>query len=318
MKRLYPELEPTQIHCIEVGTPHVVHAEECGATDGIPVVFIHGGPGSGCSDYHRRFFDPERYRIILFDQRGSGRSTPKGEITANTTQDLVEDMERIRKRLNIEKWLLFGGSWGAALAFVYAMTHPQRVLGMILRGTFLASQASLDWFLGEGGVKRIFPDAWEAFIATIPPGERGDLVAACYRRIILSDDRSERVSVARAWSNWADRIVTFSLPPSEISNQTGDVDALLAKTSIEAHYAYHRYFLNDNFILENIDHLPQVPVTIVHGRRDLTCTLDAAWALHRAIAQSELIIVPDAGHLASEPTMIDALVTVTDDMKAMF
>ena len=213
MNRLYPELEPASEHYIEVETPHVVYAEECGAADGIPVVFLHGGPGAGCSAYHRRFFDPERYRIVLFDQRGAGRSTPKGETVANTTKGLIEDMERIRKRLGIEKWLLFGGSWGAALALVYAITHPQRVLGLILRGTFLANRAGLDWFLGEGGVNRIFPDAWEALVAAIPAAERGDLVQAYYRRIIVSDDRSERVLVAQAWSNWSDRIVTFSTAP---------------------------------------------------------------------------------------------------------
>jgi len=318
MRQLYPELDPLSVHHVAVGESHSLYVEECGTAQGIPVLFLHGGPGSGCKPYHRCFFDPERYRIILFDQRGAGRSTPHGALADNTTQDLIEDIERIRRYLGVEKWLLFGGSWGATLALVYALSFPHKVLGLILRGTFLADRASLEWFFGEGGVRRIFPDAWEAFVAHIPVHDRRDLLRSCYQKIVAADDRSTRLSVAKAWSSWGERIVTFGLASSGDAGSGENLDTLLAKTSIEVHYAHNRYFLNDDFIMDNIDRLPAVPVTIVHGRRDLTCTLDAAWALRGAITHSQLIVVPEAGHLASEPAMIDALVRATDEMGRAF
>ena len=314
MKTLYPEIEPLSVYRLTVEHPHDIYVEECGAKDGIPVVFLHGGPGAGCKPYHRQFFDPNRYRIVLFDQRGAGRSMPLGELSANDTQTLVEDVERIRARLKIDQWLVFGGSWGAALALLYAETHPDRVLGLILRGTFLATQWELDWVF-NGGVNHIFPDHWAEFAKLIPEHERDDMLGAYYRRI-CSSDAGTRLAAARAWSAWTDAVVTYTAPAEQKSQESEDEQRILKKVSIECHYAHHRFFLRENQILNDIDRLPRVPVTIIHGRRDLTCTLESSWRISRAIRDSQLIILPDSGHLANEPAMIDALVNSTDRFAA--
>ena len=309
MKTLYPEIPPYNQFYLDTVGPHRVYVEEAGNANGLPVVFLHGGPGSGCSENHRRYFDPERYRVILFDQRGSHRSSPPGETEDNTTPLLLADMESIRERLKIDRWLVFGGSWGATLALLYAQRNPERVLGLVVRGTFLARNADLDWFMGNGA-RCIFPDEWQAFIDVLDPDERGDPLTACYAAV-RGSDAARRESIARAWSRWAGTLATYLLP----EGAAGEVETLatiIAKVRIETHYAHHRYFIGENEILGNAGRLPQVPVTIIHGRRDLTCTLEASWSLHRAVPGSELVIVREGGHLASEPPMTHELVRATD------
>ena len=313
MQILYPETEPFATSQLDTGDGHRIYLEQAGNPEGIPVIFLHGGPGSGCNPNHRRYFNPGKFHIIIFDQRGCNRSTPQGQIENNTTADLVQDMETIRGLLKIDKWLVFGGSWGATLGLLYAAAHPEHVSGMIVRGTFLARQADLDWF-ARGGVNRIFPDQWEQFTKNIPSGEQQDLVAAYHKRLTDNDERV-RQNFARIWSEWATRIVTYNL--TEQKNETEDISTLVNQVSIETHYAFNRYFIQENQILDNITKLPDVPIIIVHGRRDLTCTLEASWALHKALRKSELVIIPDAGHLAGEPAMTDALITATNKMSTL-
>ena len=310
MRVLYDPITPFVVDRVDAGDGHEIHVEQAGNPMGIPVLFLHGGPGSGCNENHRRYFNPARYRIVLFDQRGSNRSTPKGEVRNNTTQLLLQDMELIRKQLSVEQWLLFGGSWGSTLALLYAQTHPQRVRGMILRGIFLARERDLYWFARDG-VSRIFPDEWDRFLAAMTPAEREDPVAACQRHVLGSDPvQCERYALA--WSRWAGQVATWLLP--EAASAETDVKTTVQQARIEMHYAKHRYFLTENQILDNAGVVPRVPIGIVHGRRDLTCTLDAAWALYGKLPGAELVIVRDAGHLASEPAMVHALVTATDAM----
>jgi len=311
VRELYPATEPYRVHALAVEGPHVLHVEEAGDPHGLPVVFLHGGPGSGSRPYHRQFFDPGRYRIVVFDQRGAGRSRPAGCTDANDTQRLIADMEQIRESLGIDRWLVFGGSWGATLGLLYAQAYPDRVLGLILRGTFLASQRDLDWFFKDG-VRHIFPDAWEELVAPISLPERRDLIGAYHRRV-NSEHRRERLEAARAWSQWTGRVVTYTLPV-DATGSLADDEKLLHEAAIELHYALNRYFLQPEQILDDAGKLPAVPVTIVHGRRDLTCTLEAAWRLHRVLPAAKLVIVAQGGHLASEPAMIDALVSETDRM----
>ena len=310
MRELYPEINASNSYRLKVDPVHTVYVEEAGNPRGIPVIFLHGGPGSGCNENHRRYFDPTKYRVVLFDQRGCNRSTPAGETRNNSTPDLLQDIERIREHLGIEQWLVFGGSWGATLGLLYAQSHPSRVLGMVLRGTFLARQKDLDWF-GRKGASMIFPDYWQDFTGIIPDPERGDLISAYYARV-HGADREAREAAAMAWSKWAGRLVTYLLPGADYT--PGDVGKTVREVLIETHYAMHRYFIDENRILDNAALLPPVPIRIVHGRRDLTCTLDASWSLHRALPDSELVIVKEGGHLAGEPVMVDALVTATDDM----
>ena len=310
MNQLFPELEPRNQWNLEVGNGHQIYVEEAGSPAGIPVIFLHGGPGSGCNPNHRRYFDPGKYRIIIFDQRGCNRSTPAGYVEHNTTQDLLADMERIRETLGIEQWLVFGGSWGATLSLLYAEQHPQRVLGMILRGTFLARQSDLDWFI-RAGANRVFPDYWKEFIDPIPPGERDDLVAAYHQRVHQGTHETQE-TFARLWSRWAGRVVTYNLP--EINEEESEIETVIHEVLIETHYAKHRYFIEENQILENIHSVPAVPTLIIHGRKDLTCTLEASWKVHQAVPGSELVIVRTGGHLAGEPPMTDALVTATNTM----
>lgn len=310
MRELYPEIEPFAVHRFPVDALHEVYVEECGNPDGLPVVFLHGGPGSGCNENHRRYFDPDSYRIILFDQRGCNRSTPRGVVIGNSTQKLIEDMERIRGLVEVCNWMVYGGSWGATLGLLYAETHPDRVRAMILRGVFLARQSDLDWFL-RAGANRIFPEYWDEFVGTVPEMERGELVAAFHRRL-HGNDVAGRTVVARAWSRWASCVTTYLLPQAEEADE--DIEKIVCEASIETHYAYHRYFIQEDQILKESERLPRVPVKIIHGRRDLTCTPDASWALHRAIPGSELNVVAEGGHLAGEPAMTDALVSATDEM----
>lgn len=310
MKTLYPEIEPYNKDAIAVDAVHDVYMEECGHPDGIPVLFLHGGPGSGSNENHRRYFNPDKYRIVIFDQRGCNRSTPRGEIRSNTTQDLLADIEVIRERLQIKRWLVFGGSWGSTLGLLYAQTRPDRILGLILRGSFLARQADLDWFV-KFGANRVFPDAWEDFIRPIPEDERGNLIEAYHRRV-HGGDAGEQLAAARNWAAWAGKVVTWTLPVYEPGEE--DTEKMIHEVAIETDYARNRYFIEENQILDNMERIPDVPVRLTHGRRDILCPLTSSWLLHRALPRSTLNIVREGGHLAGEPPMIDALVSATDAM----
>ena len=312
LRSLYPEIECLNQSELTVDN-HRVYFEESGNSKGLPVIFLHGGPGSGSNPDHRRYFDPQKYRIVNFDQRGCNRSTPQGCVENNTTGDLLHDIESIRQKLEIEQWLVFGGSWGATLGLLYAETHPEHVTGMILRGTFLARRVDLDWFT-KNGANRIFPDQWEQYIDYIPPEERQDLVAAYHKRL-TDKDEGIRQKFARSWSEWTTRVVTWNL--TEQKNEAEDISTLVNQVSIETHYAFNRYFIQENQILDNISQIPDVPIIIVHGRKDLTCILEASWSLHKALPAAELVIVPHAGHLAGEPAMIDALITATGKMAGL-
>ena len=311
MRNLYPDITPYKTHQINVDEPHVLYVEENGNPDGIPVIFIHGGPGAGCEAYHRRFFDPNVYRIILFDQRGSGRSTPHAELEGNNTQALVADMEVIRENLNINRWVLFGGSWGSTLSLVYAETHVDRVMGLIVRGIFLTRQQEIDWFYQEGA-SRIFPDYWQDFIAPIPEGERDHLLKAYYKRL-TGENEIAQMQAAKAWSIWEGRTATLRSNKNVIDH-FGSAHTALSLARIECHYFMNDSFLEDNQILNNADKLQNIPGMIVQGRYDLICPLESAWELHQAWPKAELKIIADAGHSATEPGTVDALVCATDEM----
>lgn len=311
MKNLYPDITPYKTNYIDVDTPHVLYVEESGNPDGIPVLFVHGGPGAGCEDYHRRFFDPNVYHIILFDQRGSGRSTPHAELDGNTTQALVSDMEVIRETLNINRWVLFGGSWGSTLSLVYAETHSDRVMGLIVRGIFLTRKKEIEWFYQEGA-SRIFPDYWKDFIAPISESERDDLVQAYYKKLTGKDEIAQ-MKAAKAWSIWEGRTATLKVNKNVIDH-FGSPHTAFSLARIECHYFMHDSFLKENQILKNADKLQNIPGVIVQGRYDLICPMESAWELHQVWKKAELKIISDAGHSAAEPGTVDALVRATDEM----
>lgn len=315
-KVLFPEIEPYRTGYLKVSPIHEIYWEEAGSPGGRPAVFLHGGPGAGLSPKHRRFFDPGFYRVILFDQRGAGRSRPHAELAGNTTWALVEDMEKLRIMLGVEKWLVFGGSWGSTLALAYAAIHPGRVLGLILRGIFLARASEIRWLYQEGA-SEIFPDLWERFLDPVPPGDRGDLVGSYYR--ILAGPPSEgRLRAAKAWSLWEASLVKL-VPDPEVLRESAEDGMALALARLEAHYMAHRAFLpGDDFLLRAAAALPGTPCRIVHGRYDMVCPPRAAWDLHKAMPGSELRYVPDAGHSASEPGMVHELVQGTEDFKSIF
>jgi proline iminopeptidase len=309
MRTLYPEIKPNSSTMLTVDAPHEIYVEECGNPQGLPVLFVHGGPGAGCEPYHRRFFDPNIYRIVLFDQRGAGRSRPHAHLEGNNTAALVSDMEAIRESLGIDSWVLFGGSWGSTLSLVYAETHPDRVLAMVLRGIFLCRDEEIDWFYREGA-SRVFPDYWEDFLAPLSDGERADPVAAHYRRLVGNDELA-RMSSAKAWSIWEGR--TSSLRPKQsVVDFFSDPHTALALARIECHYFVNHCFLEPSQILRDAQYLHGIPGTIVHGRYDMICPLENAWALSRAWPQAQLRVVADAGHSATEPGTVDALVQATD------
>ncbi len=311
MKTLYAEVEAFASDSINTDSGHCVYYEQAGNPDGIPVVFLHGGPGSGCNENHRRYFDPAKYRVILLDQRGCNRSTPNGHVEDNSTQDLLADIDAIRQTLAIDRWLLFGGSWGATLALLYAEAHPANVTGMILRGSFLARQQDFDWFAGNG-VNRIMPDYWNEFISGFEVTNSKQLIEELHRRV-FSDDKDIQQAAARAWSLWAGRVVTNCFD-SEYALEIDKPEKLVNQVRIEMHFARHRYFIDENQILENIHLLPNVPVKIIHGRQDLTCLPESSWLLHNAIKGSTLTMLKNTGHLAGESAMIDALIDATDMM----
>ncbi|EHQ51333.1 proline iminopeptidase [Ectothiorhodospira sp. PHS-1] len=305
---LFPDIRPYRTRPLDVDPPHRLYLEECGNPEGLPVVFLHGGPGSGCESWHRRFFDPNRYRIVLFDQRGCGRSTPHACLESNTTWDLVADMERIRESLGINRWVLFGGSWGSTLALAYAQTHPERVLGMVLRGIFLCRDEDIRWFYQEGA-GRLFPDHWADYLTPIPEAERSDMVAAYYQRLTGADEVA-RMAAAKAWSEWEGRTATLITNPAVVGHFQNPFTAL-SLARIECHYFRHQAFLAPGQLLRDAHRLAEIPGYIIHGRYDVVCPVDQAWALHRAWPGAELTIVPDAGHSASEPGIAQALVGAT-------
>lgn len=311
MMTLYPEIKPYRRDCLSVQPPHKLYIEESGDPDGIPVLFVHGGPGGGCDSRSRCFFDPERYRIILFDQRGCGRSTPHAELENNTTQALVEDMEAIRQHLGIEQWVLFGGSWGSTLSLVYAEQYPERVLGMILRGIFLCRDRELKWFY-QDGASRVFPDYWEDFEHPIALDRRDNMLAAYYD-LLSGDNELARMGAAKAWSLWEGRCATLR-PSHETEEHFGDPHVALALARIETHYFMNQAFMDPGQILRNAHKLAGIAGIIVHGRYDMICTLDNAVALNHAWPESTLHIIRDAGHSSSEPSIIDALIRATRDM----
>lgn len=307
---LFPAIEPFKIEHLRVSRRHTVHLEQCGRPDGLPVVSLHGGPGGGASPEMRRFFDPDRYRIVLFDQRGCGRSMPHAELEENTTWDLVEDIERIRTHLGIERWLVSGGSWGSTLALAYAATHPERVAGLILRGIFLLTKAEVEWFYVKGA-SHVFPDAFERYLAPIPEAERGDLLQAYYRRVTAAD-RFTRLMAARAWSRWEGETISMA-GPSALPARFNDDRFVEAFARIEAHYFVHGgFFPEDGWLLKQVPRFRHIPTRIVHGRFDVCTPLSSAWALKRAWPEAELEIVPDAGHSSLEPGIVDALIRAAD------
>jgi proline iminopeptidase len=307
---LYPVPEPYESGFLTVSSLHTLYWEESGNPDGKPVVFIHGGPGDGTNPQYRRFFDPDKYRIVLFDQRGCGRSTPYAEIRENTTWDLVADMERLRTLRGIDRWQVFGGSWGSTLGLAYAQRHPESVTEMVLRGIFLLRRSELRWFYQEGA-SHIFPDAWEAYEAAIPPEERHDYLAAYHRRL-TSPDPAVNLPAAKAWSIW-EGSTSKLLPDPAYAAHFGDEARALAFARIESHYFSNRGFLDaDDQLLRDVPRIRHIPATIVGGRYDLVCPIRSAWDLHRAWPEADLMIVPDAGHSALDAANTRALVAATD------
>lgn len=311
MPELYPEIEPYTCRRVARGR-HELYVEECGNPEGLPVLFLHGGPGSGCRPDHRRFFDPRRYRIVLLDQRGAGRSTPQGELRDNTTPLLLADLEAVRCLLHIDQWLLFGGSWGATLALLYAAAHPERTLGLILRGIFLGRQRDLDWFAGSEGIRRLWPDRWEQCVEGFTPAERDAPTDAFYRRL-TGDDELGRRRAARQWTFWSAQVLFGEAFDPAAHREHATAEAV-NQARVELHYAVHRYFLTDDAILGQCGKISHLPAVILHGRRDRVCPLDNAYAVHQALPHSEWVILPEAGHLASDPSMAQALVAATDTM----
>ncbi len=308
-RTLYPPIEPYESGMLDVGDGHQIYWERYGRPGGKPAVFLHGGPGGGISTDHRRQFDPERYDVLLFDQRGCGRSTPYASLEANTTWHLVADIERLREMAGHDKWLVFGGSWGSTLALAYAQTHVDRVSELVLRGIFTFAQSELDW-LYKWGASEVYPDKWEEFLAPIPEAERGDLVSA-YRARLIGEDRAAQLEAAKAWSKWEAETVTLLPDPSVIEEFTDD-DYAIAIARIENHYMHHRAWLDDGQLLRNAGKLASIPGIIVQGRHDMCTPPAAAWALHKAWPGSELEIVPDGGHLFNEPGVLDGLIRAAD------
>ena len=306
--RLYPQIEPHRRFQLPVGDGHELYVELCGNPGGKPVVVLHGGPGAGCSPYMRRFFDPKRYLIVLFDQRGAGKSTPHGGLENNTTWDLVADMERIRTHLGIERWQVFGGSWGSTLALIYAQAHPDRVTELLLRGIFTMTGDELAWFYG-GGAGRFFPEAWAEFLAPIPEDERGDLIGAYHRRLTGADE-AEQIRFARAWVRWESSTAVLR-PPRSAHTMNGGYARSFAR--IEAHYFVNKGWLErEDQIAARMDTIAHIPGVIVQGRYDVICPPHTAAALAGCWPGAELVVIDDAGHALSEPGITSALIEATD------
>ena len=310
MRSLYPDIEPYDSGLLPVDERHTLYYEQCGNPQGKPVVMLHGGPGAGCGAKMRRFHDPAHYRIVLFDQRGSGRSTPHADLVGNDTWSLVADIEKLRTHLGIERWQVFGGSWGSTLALAYAETHPQHVSELVLRGIFMLRRWELQWFYQEG-CSRLFPDAWEQYLAPIPVVERGDLISAYYRRL-TSPDEATRLAAARSWSVW-EAATSLLLQDADFIQGHEDPHFALSFARIENHYFVNGGFFEvEDQLLRDAHRLHGIPGTIVHGRYDVVCPLQNAWDLHKAWPQAKLVITPGSGHSAFEPENTAALVEATD------
>jgi proline iminopeptidase len=318
MKRraLHPHIEPNRTGSLSVSDLHTIFYEEVGNPRGRAALFLHGGPGVGILPDYRRFFDPDFYRVVLPDQRGAGRSTPFAELRENTTWDLVEDLEKLRRHLDIDSWIVMGGSWGSTLAISYAITHPDRVAGIIIRGVFLARPFEVDWIHGADGAARIFPDAYEEYLAPLPEDGRADTVRAYYE-ILTGEDEAARLLAARSWSRWEASTMTL-LPDPRAVGEMIDEKTALAIGRIECHYTLHRFFMEtDDHLLENVGRIRHIPCRIVQGRYDVICPMVSAWDLHRALNHSELRIVPDGSHSPLEGGMAHELVTAADDFKRL-
>lgn len=309
LRSLYPAIEPYETGMLEVGDGHRIYYERCGTKGGKPAVFLHGGPGGGSSPDHRRQFDPALYDVLLFDQRGCGRSTPNAELEANTTWHLVADIERLRVLMGVDKWLVFGGSWGSTLALAYAETHPERVTELILRGIYTCTPPELDWFY-RFGVSEMFPDKWERLVSLIPEEERGDILAAYHRRL-TGDDREVQIAAARAWSLYEGETVTL-LPDPRLTEQHDAPEFAVAFARIETHYFMHSCWLEPNQLLRDTGRLADIAGTIVHGRYDMPCAPRYAWQLHKAWPRADFHLVEGAGHAFSEPRILDQLIRATD------
>ncbi len=308
MKTLYPDIEPYATHQLEVGQGHVLMVEECGNATGIPIVFLHGGPGSSCKAYHRSFFNPAKYRIILFDQRGAGRSTPAGELQSNTTEYLLADIELIREKLNIDKWIIFGGSWGATLGLLYAQKHSDKILGLILRSIFLARKCDIDWVHMDEGVNKYFPEQWQEFF-DFAPGDWTQLLTAYYTAL-TGKDVDVMNKAALAWASWGGCVVSNGkfATPTEISEK------ILNLIRIECHYLYHNCFIEENQLISDINKIANIPTILIHGEKDLVCLPESSQLLKQNLPTAKLIIVPNVGHLSDEPSMLSALIEATDEM----
>lgn len=306
---LYPEIEPYQHGYLKVGDGHELYYEQCGNPHGKPVVVLHGGPGGGCDEKLRRFFNPDVYRIVLFDQRGAGRSRPHASLEANTTRHLIADIEVLRAALDVNRWQVFGGSWGSTLGLAYSQAHPGHVSELVLRGIFTMRRLEIAWFY-QHGASELFPDLWQQFLAPIPPSERGDLVAAYHRRLTGGDDAT-KLRAAKAWSSWEGATSCLLANPALVTEFAED-DRALALARIECHYMVNGGFLEENQLFRDIARIRNIPAVIVHGRYDVVCPAVTAWELHRAWPESRLAIVPDAGHSAFEPGNVHELVMATD------
>jgi len=307
---LYPTAELFNSFHLPVSDMHSIYVEESGNKNGKPVIFLHGGPGGGISSSYRQYFDPQKWRIIMFDQRGCGQSTPFAELKENTTWDLVEDIEKIRKNLGIDSWVVFGGSWGSTLSLAYSQTHPNSCKGLILRGIFLVRKKEIDWFYQEGA-NNIFPDRWESFLAPISPDKRNNLLKAYYE-ILTGDDHSKKIEAAKAWSTWEGSTVRLLLDENFIGDFSDEKFAE-AFARIECHYFMNNcWFDSDNYLIENIDKIRNIPSVIVHGRYDIICPVVQAWDLHKAWPEADFHIIPDAGHSIYEEGIKNKLIEYTD------
>jgi proline iminopeptidase len=310
MRSLYPPIQPYQTGQLQVSDLHRIYYEQSGNPEGKPVVFLHGGPGGGSIPEYRQYFDPARWRIVIFDQRGCGKSTPHAELRQNTTWDLVADIEKLRSHLGIDRWVVFGGSWGSTLSLAYSQTHPERCLGLILRGIFLLRQKEIRWFYQEGA-SYIFPDAWEKYLQPIPPEERHDLLTAYYQRLTSADVKI-RSEAARAWSVW-EASTSKLFPDPHLIDHFGEDEFAIAFARIECHYFVNRGFLErDDQLLRGVDRIRNIPAVIVQGRYDVVCPMVSAWELHRTWQEAELVVVPDAGHSMMEPGIRSALIEATE------
>jgi proline iminopeptidase len=310
LKTLYPVIEPFNTGRLKVSDTHEIYYEQVGNPNGKPVVFLHGGPGGGLTPEYRQYHDPSAYRVVLFDQRGAGQSTPHASLEENTTWDLVADIEKLRQHLGIDKWQVFGGSWGSTLSLAYAVTHPERATELVLRGIFLCRPKEIQWFYQEG-TSWIFPDVWEQYLSVIPEDERHDMVTAYYKRL-TGDNEQEKLAAARAWSIWEGSTSKLFYDPDAIEKYA-DPHFATAFARIECHYFMNNcFFPTENYLIENVGKIRHIPGVIVQGRYDVVCPIRSAWDLHRAWPEAELNITPDAGHSVLEPGNISALVAATD------